>query len=139
MQNRVIQVAIGVCRRAGGQVLITRRKADATLPGLWEFPGGKLEPHESPRQAVVREMREEVALEVTVLATLEPLRHRYADFEVVLHPFVCKVAGGEARPLASQELRWATLEEIEALPMPDANATLLPRVAAALRSMPLDV
>jgi mutator protein MutT len=120
-------------------VLITRRKADATLPGLWEFPGGKLEPHESPRQAVVREMREEVALEVTVLATLEPLRHRYADFEVVLHPFVCKVAGGEARPLASQELRWATLEEIEALPMPDANATLLPRVAAALRSMPLDV
>ena len=137
MESRVVQVAIGVCRRSDGALLVTRRKADATLPGLWEFPGGKLEPEESARQAVVRELWEEVALEVTVLATLEPLRHRYDDFEVVLHPFLCGVAGGDAKPLASQELRWATLEEIERLPMPDANATLLPRVVAALRSLPL--
>lgn len=135
VENRVIQVAVGVCRRQDGALLIARRRADATLPGLWEFPGGKLEAEESARQAVIRELREEVALEVTVLAALEPLRHRYADFEVVLHPFVCRVVRGNAKPLASQELRWAMPEEIERLPMPQANATLLPRVFAALRSL----
>lgn len=113
--------------------MVTRRHFDATLPGLWEFPGGKLEPDESPRQAAVRELREELGIEVEVTAVLEPIRHAYDEFNVVLHPFLCRIVAGEPAPLASRELRWTTLEALSHLPMPAANATLLPRVVAALR------
>lgn len=133
MDRPVIQVAIGICRREDGALLVTRRHAHAALPDLWEFPGGKLEPDESPRHAALRELREELGVEAMVLAMLEPVRHAYDDFDVVLHPFLCRIIAGEPAALASQEVRWTTLDALSELAMPAANATLLPRMVAALR------
>ena len=77
--------------------MITRRRQDAVLGGFWEFPGGKIEPGESPQAAAVREIREETTLEVRITAALPVLHHVYDYADVELHPFVCEVVAGEAR------------------------------------------
>jgi A/G-specific adenine glycosylase len=126
---KTLDVGLGIVVR-DGKVLICQRRSDTPLGGYWEFPGGKVEPGESPSQCTRRELTEEVAVAVDSMMPLEPLEHVYGATTVRLHPFICTWQSGEARPLASQQIAWVTAEELTTYRFPPANDKLIPRVAA---------
>jgi mutator protein MutT len=107
------------------RILITRRTADQVLAGLWELPGGKLEPDETAAQAVVRELHEEVGIEVTPIASLAPVEHRYDHAHVRLLPFICHLVAGTPQPLHVDEVRWVTADQLPDFAFPDASLPVL--------------
>jgi A/G-specific adenine glycosylase len=113
-------VAAAVTIRADGRVLVAQRHADDMLGGLWEFPGGKREPGETLPQCLVREMREELGVEVRVLDGSSPLvviEHAYTHFRITLHAFRCRLMAGDLRCLDCAAFRWVDVAELETLPM----------------------
>jgi len=106
-----------------GRVLVQRRPAGKALAGLWEFPGGKVEPGETPEAALVRELAEELAIAVDAadLAPVTFASESPGERHLVLLLYRCARWSGEARPLDAAELRWATPEEMAALDMPPAD------------------
>lgn len=120
-----LQIAIVLIWR-DYRVLVQRRLATAEhLPNLWEFPGGKCEADEMPRDCAIREAREELSVEVEILGEHQAITHQYEDREVTLHPFNAKIVSGEAQTLASSELRWMFPFEMQAADFPNANAILI--------------
>jgi len=121
------EIAAGVVRRRG-RVLIDQRHNDGLLGGLWEFPGGKVRPGETPPAAAVREIREEVGIEAKVTAPLTVVRHAYSHFRITMHVFLCRHVAGRARPLQCQAVRWVAPGELDEYAFPAANR----KVVAAL-------
>jgi len=112
------EVTSAVIQGPDGQFLLACRKANSFLGGLWEFPGGKREPGESLEECLARELREELGIEVAVGEHLVTLEHGYTHFRITLHVFRCRLVAGEPRCLDCDEVRWVTVEEMAALPMP---------------------
>ncbi len=102
-----------------GKVFIQQRPEKGHLGGLWEFPGGKCMAKEKPAAAVVRECREELAIEVQVQTELAVVRHTYSHFKIVLHVFVCRLHG--SLPRTGQAHGWIGADELEKYPFPAAN------------------
>lgn len=117
-------------------VLLSRRKAGAHLPGRWEFPGGKVEPGEDPREALRRELVEELGIDVSVGEILDVTFHRYedADKAVLLLFFEAARSAGspEPRPLDVAEVRWATADALDPATFPPADLAVLAKVRARL-------
>jgi mutator protein MutT len=128
-----IDVAVGIVVRAG-QVLICRRKATGSFGGYWEFPGGKCEMDEAPEQCVVRELREELAIEILPDQALETLEHDYPHFRVRLYPFLCKLLQGEPRLIECVQFEWIDPPRLVDYRFPEANEPLLRSVIAHLRN-----
>jgi len=122
-QNRV-EVAIGIVVR-DGWVLICQRPHDGVLGGYWEFPGGKREPNESIDDCLRREIKEEVDLDVLVVAEQTPIEHEYPHAHVTLYPRLCQIIAGEAHPHASEQLMWVRPTSLADFEFPPANAPLL--------------
>ena len=110
-------LAAAVTVRADGRVLVAQRNIDDMLGGLWEFPGGKREEGETLAECLVREMREELDVEVGVGELLIVVEHAYTHFRITLHAFLCRLVAGEPRCLDCAAFRWATRAELEPLPM----------------------
>ena len=110
-----------------GRVLITQRPEGKAMAGLWEFPGGKLHEGETPEQALVRELREELAVETknSCLAPLAFASHDYADFHLLMPLFVCRVWQGEPQALEGQALAWVRPARLRDYPMPPADEPLV--------------
>ncbi len=125
-----LEIAIGACRR-GDRILVSRRRPDAMLGGLWEFPGGKIGPDESPEEALAREFREEVGIDVEVGLRFAVVPHKYTHLSVRLHAFHC-VPRGAARPRAIEcaEVRWVKIGGLRALAFPTANRRVLEALEA---------
>lgn len=123
-------IAVGVVWK-DGKILIGRRKETQMLGGLWEFPGGKIKKGEAEHVAVVREVREETGLVVRVLHKYCTIKHAYTHFKITLHAYACEVVSGDARPLASDEVRWVIRDELNDHPFPTANR----KVIAAMRNL----
>ena len=121
----VTDVAVALILRQGRCFAQRRDPAAAHCPGLWEFPGGKLEPQEAPRAALLRELLEELDWRPGQAAALPVLRHAYPDRMVALHPFLCAGAGTPRTALA---WGWFTRAELARLPMPEANLGLLGQI-----------
>lgn len=117
-----VEVALALLAQDGRWFLQRRDPAAAHLPGLWEFPGGKVEPGESPELALRRELHEELGWSPGELRPLEPLGHAYAERTVRLHPFL---AEGPARPRTPLAWGWFTAAEAARLKVPEANGPLL--------------
>lgn len=128
-----IVVAAAVVRREG-RVLLTRRMEGAHLAGLWEFPGGKLEPGEAPEAAVVRECREECGVEVAVDDILDVTFHRYPAKHVLLLFYACRLVSGDVAHLGVADHAWVTPAELGAYAFPPADE----RVVAKLMRGALD-
>lgn len=126
----LIPVAAGILFRAG-RVLITQRPAGSHLGGLWEFPGGKLEPGETWEQALVRELREELDITVTVGRLFWEVTHAYPEKTVQLRFYVCSLRAGEPRALACAAFTWATADDLKRHPFPAADAQLLTQLPSA--------
>lgn len=117
-------VALALVQR-GDHWLVAKRKRAAHLGGLWEFPGGKCQPRETPTQAALRELYEECAVRAEAHRVLDPVTCEYDDRIVLLTPVLCRWIAGEAQALASDACCWVTLAELEQLPMPTVNAVIL--------------
>jgi len=130
-----VQIAVGVVIK-NGRLLITRRPPQGLLGGLWEFPGGKLQSGESPAQACVREIREEVNLEVKVEELLAKVRHAYSHLRIHMHVFRCRFAAGRVRLNGPVSHRWIRMADIGRFAFPRANHKFIPllkkRAAAEL-------
>lgn len=125
--SALIEVVAAVIER-DGRILVTRRPAGTHLAGLWEFPGGKPAPGESPEEALVREIREELGARATVGGVLETVDWTYPDKRVRIVFFRCGLEG-EPRPLEGQEMRWVAPDDLTALEFPAADSTLVARLA----------
>jgi 8-oxo-dGTP diphosphatase len=108
------------------RVLLADRPTGQAMAGLWEFPGGKIEAGETPEQALVRELQEEIGLTVAP-ENLKPFSfasHAYPDFHLLMPLFICRVWLGEPQPLEGQRLVWAPLDALKNYPMPAADIPL---------------
>jgi 8-oxo-dGTP diphosphatase len=123
----IIEVAAGLVFR-GGKLLIARRKPDAHLGNLWEFPGGKREPGETFEQCLHRELAEELGIEAQVGKLVESLTHDYPDRSVHLKFFLCRWTRHEARPIECVDAAWITREEIGQYEFPAADVRLLEKL-----------
>lgn len=117
-----------------GRVLMAKRPEGKTLAGLWEFPGGKVEEGERPETALIRELKEELGIDVTesCLAPLSFASHAYQDFHLLMPLFVCRRWKGIAQGLEGQELKWVQAKDLRALPMPPADRPLIPHLEELL-------
>jgi len=121
-------IGVGVVLNEAGEVLIDQRLNEGLLGGLWEFPGGKQEPGEAIEATVVRELHEELAIEVEVTEPLISLDHAYSHKRLRFEVFLCRWISGEPQALASQQVLWVYPTGLAAFPFPAANA----RIIAAL-------
>ena len=120
----VIDVAAALVFR-DGKLLITQRHAGAHLGGLWEFPGGKLEAGESFEQCLIREIREELGVEISVGELFEEISHDYPEKSVRLKFFICQLLSGEPQPLDCAGVKWVAKTELAGFEFPAADARLL--------------
>lgn len=130
--TRLLLVAAAALLDGKGRILITQRPAHKQLGGLWEFPGGKVEPGEAPEQALARELREELALTVKPDA-LEPYAfasHAYPDFHLLMPLYLLRRWDGAPKldPQAAQAMTWAAPGELKSYPMPPADVVLVERL-----------
>ena len=131
--NRTLTIAIAmILHPTDGTVLISKRRADTHLANLWEFPGGKCHPGETPEACVIRETAEETGLAVTVLEAWPPLTYTYPERTVTLHPFLCRAQSGAARPLGSNAIGWVLPTDLGEYQFPEANTPLLARLSTLL-------
>lgn len=130
MSERIIEVSAGLLFRAG-KLLITQRHADAHLGGLWEFPGGKREPGETFPQCLVRELQEELGVEVVVGDLFQEVTHAYPERKVRLQFLLCSLRRGEPQSLGCAAVKWVTREELAAHEFPAADAGLLDQLRTA--------
>lgn len=110
-----------------GRVLIAQRPEGKSLAGLWEFPGGKVDPGETPEAALVRELREELGID-TAASCLAPLTfasHRYESFHLLMPLYVCRRWQGTITPHEHQNLAWVRPVRLGDYPMPPADAPLV--------------
>ncbi len=126
--SKKVEAVLAVIRD-GGRVLIQKRPDEGLFGGLWEFPGGKIEPGEKPEAALRRELREEVGAEVREVRYLTTVDHAYTRFRVSLRVFTCVLAAG--RPGASPDRKWVTWRALPRYPMPSGSA----RVVGFLRGL----
>jgi len=122
-----IEVVAAVIER-DGRYLITRRLEGTHLAGLWEFPGGKLLPGEQPEDALRRELKEELGVEVAVGELIQMVDWAYPEKSVRLLFFRCALAG-EPTPLEGQEMRWVAAADLRSYSFPEADATLIARLS----------
>ncbi|SDA09634.1 8-oxo-dGTP diphosphatase [Methylobacterium sp. UNC378MF] len=111
-----------------GRVLVSERPVGKQLAGLWEFPGGKVEPGERPEQTLIRELAEELGIRVEepCLAPLTFASHAYPDFHLLMPLYVCRRWTGTPRPMEGQALKWVRPKALRDLAMPPADAPLIP-------------
>ena len=110
------------------KLLITQRHAKSHLGGLWEFPGGKREPGETFEQCLVREIREELGVEISVGELFEEISHDYPEKSVRLKFFTCKLLSGEPEPLDCADVKWVTKMELADFEFPAADVQLLQKL-----------
>ncbi|MFN9176779.1 MAG: A/G-specific adenine glycosylase [Synechocystis sp.] len=127
------QIGVAVIVNDQGQFLIDRRPSEGLLGGLWEFPGGKIEAGETAAECIVREVQEEIGIEVRVIRPLISLDHAYTHFRVTLQVYLCQYLSGEPQAIACEEVRWVTLQEMEQYPFPKANSKIIAALQAEFR------
>jgi 8-oxo-dGTP diphosphatase len=123
---------VGVVLDPAGKVLISRRAGNSHQGGLWEFPGGKVEPGESLGTALARELREELGIEIGRTSPLLEIRHDYGDKHVLLDVHVVWEFSGEARGLEDQPLLWVAPGELGRYPFPAANEPVISALSELL-------
>jgi mutator protein MutT len=127
MNPKRIEVSAALIFREG-RLLVTQRHAKSHLGGLWEFPGGKREADETFEQCLIREIREELGVEISVGELFAEISHDYSEKSVHLKFFLCKLRSGEPQPLDCAAVKWIEKPELAAHEFPAADARLLEKL-----------
>lgn len=127
-QRRILLVAACALVDADGRILLAQRPEGKQLAGLWEFPGGKVEPGETPEETLIRELDEElgIATKIQCLAPLTFASHTYDDFHLLMPLYVCRRFEGTARGREGQAIKWVRPKALRDYPMPPADEPLIP-------------
>ena len=128
MPKPLVLVAAAALTDVDRRVLIAQRPAGKSMAGLWEFPGGKVEAGETPEAALVRELREELGIEVCLecLAPFTFASHAYESFHLLMPLFLCAKWDGEVTPREGQAIKWVRASALRDYPMPPADLPLIP-------------
>ena len=127
MGRKLVDVAAGVLLRADGRYLLGQRGPDTVYAGYWEFPGGKVEPGETPEAALIRELEEELGIS-TKTACLAPVSfasHSYDNVHLLMPLYACRKWQGTPEPREHQALRWVRPQKLRDFPMPPADEPLI--------------
>jgi 8-oxo-dGTP diphosphatase len=126
--TRLVLVAAVALIDADGRVLLAQRPEGKSMAGLWEFPGGKVEPDETPEAALIRELHEELGIDTfaSCLAPLTFASHAYADFHLLMPLYACRKWQGQPHPREGQRLAWVRPQALRDYPMPPADLPLIP-------------
>jgi 8-oxo-dGTP diphosphatase len=119
-----------------GRVLLAQRPAGKPMAGLWEFPGGKIEPGERPEQSLIRELKEELGIDVDAacLAPLTFASHAYPDFHLLMPLYICRRWNGMVKALEGQNVTWVRASRLRDYPMPPADEPLVSHLMLLLGS-----
>ncbi|SIO49054.1 8-oxo-dGTP diphosphatase [Rhodovulum sp. ES.010] len=125
---KMVLVAAVALVDVDGRVLLAQRPEGKPMAGLWEFPGGKVEPGETPEAALMRELKEELGIDTweSCLAPLTFASHSYEDFHLLMPLFACRKWKGQLHGHEGQTLRWAHARDLNKFPMPAADLPLIP-------------
>lgn len=125
---KIVLVSAVALIDADGRVLLAQRPEGKSMAGLWEFPGGKVEPGESPEAALIRELKEELDIDTwqSCLAPLTFASHAYPEFHLLMPLFACRKWQGIATPREGQTLAWVRPSALRDYPMPPADVPLIP-------------
>ena len=134
MSVKVVLVAACALIDADGRVLIAQRPEGKSMAGLWEFPGGKVDPGERPEDALIRELKEELGIVVNeaCLAPLTFASHTYEDFHLLMPLYVCRRWEGMVAPHEGQKLAWVRPNRLRDYPMPPADIPLISHLTTLL-------
>jgi mutator protein MutT len=111
--------------RFGQKILIDKRKAGGSMGGLWEFPGGKIEAGETVVDCIVREIREELGIEISVGEQLISIDHTYPTFQLTLFVHHCQHISGIPQPIECNEIRWVNVSDLDNYQFPAANVEII--------------
>lgn len=127
MAVKLVLVAAAALVDPDGRVLITRRPEGKSMAGLWEFPGGKVEPGETPEETLIRELKEELDIDTSAscLAPLTFASHGYPDFHLLMPLYVCRRWQGIVRPTEGQATKWVRARDLRSHAMPPADLPLI--------------
>lgn len=125
---KILLVAAVALIDADGRVLLAQRPEGKSLAGLWEFPGGKVDPGETPELALIRELQEELGIDTwsSCLAPLTFASHTYDDFHLLMPLYACRRWEGIPQPREGQKLAWVRAEDLANYEMPPADIPLIP-------------
>ncbi len=125
---RTVNVVAVALLDADGRILLAQRPPGKTLAGLWEFPGGKIEEGETPEAALIRELHEELGVDIraSCLAPLTFVSHSYETFYLLMPLYVCRQWRGKVTGKEGQQLAWVRAERLRDYPMPPADEPLIP-------------
>jgi 8-oxo-dGTP diphosphatase len=131
---KIVLVAACALVDADGRVLIAQRPQGKAMAGLWEFPGGKIEPGERPEQSLIRELKEELGIVVrdACLAPLTFASHAYPDFHLLMPLYVCRRWEGTVIPQEGQKLAWVRPNKLQGYEMPPADVPLVSHLMTLL-------
>jgi 8-oxo-dGTP diphosphatase len=132
------QIGVAVIWNPTGQILIDKRKAGGTMGGLWEFPGGKIEPGETVAECIVREIREELAIEITVGEHLITIEHTYPAFQITLIVHHCQHISGIPQSIESDEIRWVNVNDLASYQFPAANLAIIQAIESNASNNSID-
>lgn len=118
-------IGVGVIWNEQQQILIDRRPPKGVMGGLWEFPGGKVEPGETIEECIRREIREELGIEIEVGKHLITIEHIYTHLHVTLAVHQCRHLTGIPQAIECEEIRWVRLDEIDQFTFPEANGQII--------------
>ena len=124
---KIVLVVAVVLVDPDGRVLIAKRPEGKAMAGLWEFPGGKVDPGETPEAALIRELKEELDVDTaeSCLAPFTFASHSYEDFHLLMPLYVCRVWQGNPTPMEGQNLAWVRPLQMKDYPMPPADKPLV--------------
>lgn len=118
------EVAAAIIRH-GERILITSRPDEDLYAGLWEFPGGKRENNETLEACLLREIKEELGIDISIEQFFTQVFHTYPQFSITLYVFLCSYQGGKISPLPTVKYRWVNLEELQQLPLLEADKKIV--------------
>jgi 8-oxo-dGTP diphosphatase len=133
MKTVIVAAALAI---EHGMLLVTQRKKGSSYELLWEFPGGKVEEGEDPREALRRELREELDVEAEVGGLFDAVFHFYPDYPILLLVYRCRVDKSSLKPIGCHALRWVTPEEFGKLAMPPADDPVRNHLGSYDRNVP---
>ena len=119
------QIGVAVISDTQGKIIIDRRQAKGEMGGLWEFPGGKIEPGETIKECIKREIKEELEIEIKVGDRLTTIIHDYTTFKVTLYVHLCQHLSGKPQPIECDEIHWVDVSSMNNYQFPQANAKII--------------